>query len=148
MPISDFGIKILFRNPKSAFRNSHSTFQNPIMDIETFRNYCLAKKGVTESFPFDEVTLVFKVLNKMFALTGLDEADFKVNLKCAPEYAIALREQYDAIQPGWHMNKKHWNTVDFSADLDNKLLYELIDMSYDLAVKGLKKSEKAALEDC
>jgi predicted DNA-binding protein (MmcQ/YjbR family) len=112
------------------------------MDIETFRNYCLAKKGVTESFPFDEATLVFKVLNKMFALTGLDEADFKVNLKCNPEYAIALREQYDAIQPGWHMNKKHWNTVDFSANLDNSLLYGLIDMSYNLAVKGLKKSEK------
>jgi predicted DNA-binding protein (MmcQ/YjbR family) len=118
------------------------------MDIETFRNYCLAKKGVTESFPFDEVTLVFKVLNKMFALTGLDESDFKVNLKCAPEYAESLREQYDAIQPGWHMNKKHWNTVDFSAGLDNKLLYELIDMSYNLAVKGLKKAEKAALDEC
>ena len=117
------------------------------MDIETFRNYCLAKKGVTESFPFDEVTLVFKVINKMFALTGLDEADLKVNLKCVPEYAESLREQYEAIQPGWHMNKKHWNTVDFSAGLDNKLLYELIDMSYELAVKGLKKSEKAALDD-
>jgi predicted DNA-binding protein (MmcQ/YjbR family) len=127
-----------------------STFQNPKsnMDIETFRNYCLAQKGVIESFPFDEVTLVFKVVNKMFALTSLDETDFKVNLKCAPEYAEALREQYDAIQPGWHMNKKHWNTVDFSASLDNKLLYELIDMSYNLAVKGLKKNEKAALAEC
>jgi predicted DNA-binding protein (MmcQ/YjbR family) len=118
-----------------------------VMDIETFRNYCLAKKGVTESFPFDEVTLVFKVLNKMFALTSLNEADFKVNLKCAPEYAASLREQYDAVQPGWHMNKKHWNTVDFSAGLDNQLLYELIDMSYNLAVNGLKKSEKALLSD-
>ncbi|MEO0044344.1 MAG: hypothetical protein RL329_3792 [Bacteroidota bacterium] len=117
------------------------------MDVETFRNYCLAKKGVTESFPFDDVTLVFKVINKMFALTGLDEADFKVNLKCTPEYAETLREQYDAIQPGWHMNKKHWNTVHFNADLNNQLLYELIDMSYYLVIKGLSKAERQLLAD-
>jgi predicted DNA-binding protein (MmcQ/YjbR family) len=116
------------------------------MNIETFRNYCLAKKGVTESFPFDEVTLVFKVLNKIFAITGLDADNFTVNLKCDPEIAVSLREQYAAIQPGWHMNKKHWNTVDFEADLEDKFLRQLTDDSYNLVVQGLKKSERATLE--
>jgi len=83
------------------------------MDIEQFRTYCLQQKGVTEEFPFDEVTLVMKVMGKMFALTGLDSERFTVNLKCDPDYALELREQYEEIIPGWHMNKSHWNTVDF-----------------------------------
>lgn len=116
------------------------------MDIEQFRTYCLAKKGVTEELPFDEVTLAFKVMGKIFAITGLDSDIFTVNLKCDPDYAEELRESYDAVQPGYHMNKKHWNTVDFSADLDAKLLLQLIDHSYELVVKGLRKKDRAILD--
>lgn len=81
------------------------------MNIEQFRMYCIQKKGVTESFPFGGDTLVFKVMDKMFALTGIDNPDFSVNLKCSPDYAEELREQYTSIRPGYHMNKAHWNTV-------------------------------------
>ncbi|MFK7809583.1 MAG: MmcQ/YjbR family DNA-binding protein [Saprospiraceae bacterium] len=112
------------------------------MNIEEFHNYCMAKKGVEETFPFDEVTLVFKVLGKMFALTGLEREGFKVNLKCDPEKAIELRESHAEIQPGWHMSKKHWNTVDFEGSLSNKLLRELIDHSYELVVKKMKKADR------
>lgn len=115
------------------------------MDIETFRNYCLAKAGVTESFPFDKVTLVFKVMGKIFAITGLDNEIFEVNLKCAPEYAIELREMYAEIRAGWHMNKKHWNTVQFEGELETDLLLQLIDHSYELVVKKLKKSDREIL---
>ena len=118
------------------------------MDVETFRNYCLSKKGVTENFPFGEDTLVFKVLSKMFALTGLDGEDFRVNLKCDPERAIQYRETYpDSIIPGWHMNKKHWNTVYFETGLPEKLLIELIDHSYDLVASKLPKTEKEILKN-
>src|SRR5579859_2350519 len=80
------------------------------MDIETLRDYCIAKKEVTEGFPFGETTLVFKVKGKMFLLAALDAAVLQFNVKCDPEKAIEWREQYDAVQPGYHMNKKHWNT--------------------------------------
>ena len=116
------------------------------MNIEELRNYCLNKKGVSESFPFGEDTLVFKVLDKAFALASISEPD-SVNLKCDPEYAIELREKYDAVQPGYHMNKKHWNTVNLSGELDDKLLCKLIDHSYDMVVKGMKKKEREALTD-
>ncbi len=116
------------------------------MNIEEFRTYCLSKKAVTEEFPFDEVTLAFKVLNKIFALTGLDREEFKVNLKCDPEYAIELREQYPEVQPGFHMSKKHWNTVAFEESLDHKLLMKLIDHSYDMVVKGMKKADRELLK--
>ncbi len=117
------------------------------MHIEDFRNYCLSKKGVEETFPFDEVTLVFKVMGKMFALTGLEKPEFQVNLKCDPERAIELRERYEeAITDGYHMNKKHWNTVFFERDLEHSLLIELIDHSYDLVVSKLTKKDKAILE--
>ncbi len=115
------------------------------MNIEEYRIYCLSKPGVTESFPFDEVTLVFKVMSKMFALTSVKGEDFTVNLKCDPDRAIELREEYPEVQPGYHMSKKHWNTIDFEGSLDDKFLMELIDHSYDLVVKGLKKSEREAL---
>lgn len=85
------------------------------MNIEAFRDFCLSKKGVTEAFPFDEDTLVFKVKNKMFALTSLskwEEGEYSINLKCDPELAVKLREKYpDDVSPGYHMNKNHWNTV-------------------------------------
>jgi len=108
------------------------------MNIEDFREYCIAKPVVTEEFPFDEVTLVFKVANKMFALTSLDK-EFSINLKCDPEYAIELREQYPAVQPGYHMNKKHWNTVYVDGSIRDELLCEWIDQSYDLIVRSLTK---------
>ncbi len=115
------------------------------MNVEEFRIYCLSKPGVTESFPFDEVTLVFKVMSKMFALTGLDSERFTANLKCDPDRAIELREEYPEVQPGFHMNKKHWNTVDCEGGLSDQMIMELVDHSYDLVVKGLKKSEKEEL---
>ncbi len=117
------------------------------MNIELFRNYCLSKKGVTEEFPFDETTLVFKVMGKMFALTGLDRVPFKVNLKCDPERAIELRESYPEIIPGYHMSKKHWNTVTFEGGLSSDLLLELTDHSYELVVNGLTKKLKAELQE-
>lgn len=109
------------------------------MHIETFRNYCLSKPMVTEEFPFDETTLVFKVCGKMFALTGLDSPEFKVNLKCDPDRAIELREAYESITAGFHMSKKHWNTVLIDGSFSNELFIELIDHSYLLVVKGLPK---------
>ena len=115
------------------------------MNVEEFHAYCMSKKGVEETFPFDEETLVFKVMGKMFALTGLEHAEFRVNLKCDPDWDLELREQYAAIQPGWHMSKKHWNTVYFEEDLEADFLRELIDHSYDLVVKGLPKKIKEEL---
>ncbi len=113
------------------------------MNISDFREYCLAKKGATESFPFDEKTLVFKVI-KMFALTDIE--GFKsVNLKCNPERAIELRETYQGIKPGFHMNKTHWNTVSIDSDVPEKLILELIDHSYDLIVNPLTKKQKNEL---
>ncbi len=109
------------------------------MNVEDFHAYCMSKKGVEETFPFDKETLVFKVMGKMFALTGLEHPEFRVNLKCDPDRAIELREQYPAIQPGWHMSKKHWNTVYFEEDLEDAFLRELIDHSYNLVVKGFSK---------
>lgn len=116
-----------------------------IMDIEQFREYCFGKKGVTEDFPFDEVTLCIRVMGKIFAITGLDSERFSVNLKCEPDFALELRERHPEVQPGWHMNKKHWNTVDFEGTLDERTLRHLIDHSYEQVVKTLKKSEKEVL---
>jgi predicted DNA-binding protein (MmcQ/YjbR family) len=113
------------------------------MNIESFRTYCLSLKATSESFPFDQHTLVFKVHNKVFAITGLDELEFKVNLKCDPEYALELRDIYpDSIMAGFHMNKKHWNTVNFENGLSDKLLFELVKHSYDRVVIGMTKKEK------
>lgn len=120
------------------------------MHIEDLRLYCLSKPGVTDSFPFDESTLVFKVLHKMFAATSIDREVFTVNLKCDPEWALTLREEHTQIQPGYHMNKKHWNTVNFEEGLEEGILKELIDHSYDLVVSGMsrkKKEELALLND-
>ena len=114
------------------------------MDVETLRNYCLSKPHVEESFPFDENTLVFKIGGKLFALISLKN-NSSVNLKCDPEKAIELREAYHAVQPGYHMNKKHWNTVHFHEDLEDKIIFELIDHSYELIVKGLPKKVRTEL---
>lgn len=106
------------------------------MDIESYRNYCIGKKGVTESFPFDNKTLVFKVGGKMFALADIEEFN-GINLKCDPERAVQLRESYTGIEPGYHMSKVHWNTVRPNMDVDDRLIYELIDESYNLIVGSL-----------
>lgn len=104
------------------------------MNIEELRAYCLNKKGVTEEFPFDETTLVFKVLGKMFVLSRLEHQPPKINLKCDPGRAINLREEYDGlIYGGYHMSKKHWNTIEISS-LPAQFIIELIDHSYDLVV--------------
>jgi predicted DNA-binding protein (MmcQ/YjbR family) len=115
------------------------------MNIEKFREYCISKKGVTEEFPFGEVTLVFKVMGKMFALTNLDN-EFSVNLKCDPDLAIELREKYSAVLPGFHMNKLHWNTIRIDGTIPAKLICEWIDHSYALVVDKLPKKSKAELE--
>ncbi len=115
------------------------------MNIEEIREYCLAKPGVTEGFPFDKITLVFKVMNKMFALTGLEGDPPYVNLKCDPPKADHLREQYEGIQPGYHMNKQQWNSVYFTGSISAELIRELIDHSYDLVVQGLKRADREAL---
>ncbi len=118
------------------------------MDIETFRNYCLAKKGVTEELPFGPDTLVFKVMGKIFTLAALDEAPLRVNLKCDPERALQLREEHDtSILPGYHMNKKHWNTLVLDGRLDPKLVLQLTDHSYELVATGLTKKQQQELEN-
>lgn len=112
------------------------------MNIQNFYDYCLAKKGVTEHFPFDEDTLVFKVGGKMFALSSLsqwEKGEASVNLKCDPERALELRAMYDGINAGYHMSKVHWNTVIVNSDVEPKLLKELIDHSYELVLKSLTK---------
>jgi predicted DNA-binding protein (MmcQ/YjbR family) len=114
------------------------------MDIEMIREYCLSKKGVTEEFPFGEETLVFKVMGKIFALTSLDPGG-SINLKCEPVRAIELRESYPAVRPGFHMNKKHWNTIYFDGSVGRELIFELIDHSYDLVVNGLTRKLKSQL---
>jgi predicted DNA-binding protein (MmcQ/YjbR family) len=116
------------------------------MNIEQYRDYCVSKKGVTESFPFDEKTLVFKVMNKMFALTSVETFEY-VNLKCDPEKAIELREAFEGITPGYHMSKKHWNSVSTTGDVSDKLISELIDDSYRLIVGSLTKKLQKELEE-
>jgi predicted DNA-binding protein (MmcQ/YjbR family) len=106
------------------------------MNIESFRTYCLAKSHVEECFPFDETTLVFKVMGKMFALTDL-EGPLRLNLKCNPEKAVTLREHYPCVKPGYHMNKKLWNTVEVDGTVSDALIMEWIDHSYELVVAGL-----------
>lgn len=109
------------------------------MNIEDFRNFCIKKPGVKEEFPFGPETLVFKVGGKIFALTGLDNSDFSVNLKCDPDYAEELREKHTEVQPGYHMNKKHWNTVFAHQDLPLSEIKKLIDHSYELIFSQLGK---------
>ncbi|RNC87717.1 MAG: MmcQ/YjbR family DNA-binding protein [Winogradskyella sp.] len=119
------------------------------MTIEDYRNYCIAKKEVTEHFPFDEDVLVFKVCNKMFALASLkkwEEGNGFINLKCDPEYAEELREAYDGVTPGYHMHKRLWNSVSIhNSDVTVKLILQLIDHSYEQVVKGLPKKLRDSL---
>jgi len=115
------------------------------MDIESLREYCLGKKAVDESFPFGETTLVFKVKGKMFLLVGLDEPVLQFNVKCDPEEAIEWREKYPAVQPGYHMNKRLWNTVIVDGSIPARVLRQMIDDSYRLVVLSLPKKDQAGL---
>lgn len=112
------------------------------MHIEAFREYCLTKPGTTEELPFDEDTLVFKVAGKMYALCSITAFDEGITLKCDPDTAVQLREQYPQVKPGYHMNKMHWNTVLPAAGLTEQLLYQLIDASYNLVAAKLTKLQK------
>jgi len=115
------------------------------MNLELLRNYCLGLKGVTEHFPFDNRTLVFKVMDKMFCLTDVEEFE-SINVKCDPELAIALRERYPAVQPGYHMHKAHWNTVLIDGSITTTQIFEWVKLSYDLIVAGLPKKLRSELD--
>jgi predicted DNA-binding protein (MmcQ/YjbR family) len=115
------------------------------MDLEDFREHCLNKPHVTESTPFGADVLVFKVAGKMFALAALDEIPVTVNLKCDPDLALELRDRYEQVRPGYHMNKKHWNTVEIDSGISETELRKMIDHSYDLVVKSLPKAIRAKL---
>lgn len=115
-----------------------------MVDVEYLREYCLAKKGVIECFPFDETTLVFKVMGKMFALIPLENGD-RIALKCDPDRSMELREEWEEITGAYHMSKKHWNTVVTSGRLSVELIRELIDHSYALVAASLKKALKDEL---
>ncbi|OEK05286.1 MmcQ/YjbR family DNA-binding protein [Roseivirga misakiensis] len=115
------------------------------MYIDEFRDYCIAKPGVTEETPFGPDTLVLKVMGKMFALTGLDHFEF-INLKCEPEKSAELREQWEGIRPGWHMNKTHWNSVFVDGSVPDNMIRDLIDHSYELVASSLSKKLKEELK--
>ena len=109
------------------------------MNIETLREYCLSKKAVEETIPFGPDVLVFKVMGKMFLLLPLETEELQFNVKCDPDKAIELREQYNCVQPGYHMSKQHWNTIVVDGTVSTKQLKEWIDDSYDLIVESLPK---------
>ena len=116
------------------------------MNVESLRAYCLLKKSVTEGFPFGGDTLVFKVAGKMFALLNINESQ-SINLKCDPEKSIQLRDRYPEINPGYHMNKKHWNTVEMDGTLNDLFVKDLVDHSYDCVIANLPKKLKIELEE-
>lgn len=116
-----------------------------MLSLKEFKNYCISKKGVTEYFPFDDETLVFKVGSKMFALTNINKLILEVNLKCDPFMSEDLRRDFPAITPGYHMNKKHWNTIILDGSITDEKIFFLVDLSYELVYKKLKKSEKKEL---
>lgn len=116
------------------------------MHIDEIREYCLSKPGVTEDFPFGEDTLVFRVVDKIFAMLNLSETPSFVNLKCDPERAVELRRQYSSVEPGYHMNKRHWNSVYLDGAFSSEDLRSWIDHSYELVVKNLKKADRESLQ--
>jgi predicted DNA-binding protein (MmcQ/YjbR family) len=115
------------------------------MNLESFRQYCLSKPGAIDSMPFGEDVLVFKIGGKMFALTALDEIPATANLKCDPDLALEFRDRYEQVRPGYHMNKKHWNTVELDSGIPDTELRRMIDHSYELVVKSLPKAARAKL---
>ena len=115
------------------------------MNHEILRDYCLKKKAVTEEFPFDSETLVYKVAGKVFLITRIEQFPLRMNLKCDPELAIEMREKYAAVYPGYHMNKKHWNSVQDDGSIPQQELIKMIDHSYELVVSGLPKKLREQL---
>lgn len=115
------------------------------MDLETVRTYCFQKKGVTEDLPFGEDVLALRVMNKIFALIPMDSVPLRINLKCDPELAIELRDRFEGVLPAYHQNKKHWNTVMLDGSIPDNDVRGMIDHSYELVVKGLKKAERQEL---
>ena len=122
-----------------SFCSSGSLESNTLVDAETFREFCLAKAGATEGTPFGEETLVFKVEGKMFALISLDTIPPRANLKCDPDRALELRDRYEQVRPGYHMNKRHWNTVILDGAIRDQVIVEMIDHSYDLVCSRKKR---------
>ena len=116
------------------------------MEFETLREYVLNKRGSHEEFPFGPSVMVYKVMSKIFTIISLDESPLRINLKCDPELALHLRAAYNAVEPGYHMNKKHWNTIILDGSIPNDEIFAMIDDSYDLVIKGLKKADKLKLE--
>lgn len=126
--------------------HSRISFCGIVVNLESIREYCLNKPAkITEEFPFDDEVLVFKVYGKIFLLTNINERPLSVNLKCDPEQAVEWRERYEAVQPGYHMNKKHWNTVTLDGSVPRRELFEMIDHSFEQVVKGLKQSDRKKL---
>jgi len=117
-----------------------------MVDLEKLRKYCTSKKGVNEDFPFDFNILTFKVYDKIFALTDIKSEKLSINLKCTPEHALILRNRYPQVTPGYHMNKKHWNTVQLDGIIPDKEIFIMIDQSYELVIAGLKKSLRDTLK--
>jgi predicted DNA-binding protein (MmcQ/YjbR family) len=126
-------------------RNLQSCAPNSAMDLEQFREYCLGKQGATEDMPFGADIIVFKVAGKMFALARLDQVPATANLKCHPDLALDLRDRYEQVRPGYHMNKKHWNTIEIDGGIPEAELCKMIDHSYGLVVQSLPKAKQAAL---
>jgi predicted DNA-binding protein (MmcQ/YjbR family) len=118
-----------------------------LMDLARFREYCLSKPRATEGTPFGPNVLVFKVGGRMFALAALDEVPTTANLKCDPDLALDLRDRYEQVQPGYHMNKKHWNTVEIESGIPDAEVRKMIDHSYELVTKSLPKAERKKLEN-
>lgn len=118
------------------------------IDLKTLRNYCFSKPGAVEDYPFGEETLVVKVMGKMFALIPLDLQDEapRISLKCDPALAEILRNIYDAVQPGYHLNKRHWNTVTVDGSIPDQEIYDMVDQSYQLVVQSLSKSDREKLK--
>ena len=116
------------------------------MDLASFREYCLSKGGANESTPFGDDVLVLKVAGKIFALAPLDEVPTTANLKCDPDLALELRDRYEQVHPGYHMNKKHWNTVELDSGIPDTELRKMIDHSYELVIKRLPKAARAKLQ--
>jgi len=115
------------------------------MDLGSFREYCLSKPGATEDTPFGEDVLVFKVGGKVFALAPLDEVPAAANLKCDPDLALELRDRYEQVRPGYHMNKKHWNTVEIDSGIPDAELHKMIDHSYKLVVRHPPRTKRKLL---
>lgn len=116
------------------------------MDFEELKSYCLSKKGAVQDFPFDDKTLVFKVGGRMFALININSYPLRVNLKCDPILAVALRQEHEGITPGYHMNKKYWNTVLLNGDISKEKIYFMIDMSYDLVYNKLTRIQRLEID--